>query len=54
VAAHRRGLTERKVEVLLDGGALVIEWRAGDGHVLMTGPATLSFKGDIDLGAYAS
>ena len=54
VAAHRRGLTDRKVEVLLDGGALTIEWRESDGHILMTGPATLSFKGDIDLGAYAS
>jgi diaminopimelate epimerase len=54
VAAHRRGLTDRRVEVLLDGGALTIEWRESDGHILMTGPATLSFKGDIDLGAYAS
>ena len=54
VAAHRRGLTKRKTDVLLDGGALVIEWRARDGHVLMTGSATLSFRGDIDLGAYAS
>ena len=47
-------LTDRKVEVLLDGGALTIEWRESDGHILMTGPAMLSFKGDIDLGAYAS
>ena len=54
VAAHRRGLTDRKVEVKLDGGALTIEWRESDGHILMTGPATLSFKGDIDLGTYAS
>ena len=54
VAAYRRGFTDRKVEVLLDGGALTIEWRESDGHILMTGPATLSFKGDIDLGAYAS
>jgi diaminopimelate epimerase len=54
VAAHRRGLTDRKVDVRLDGGTLTIEWRESDGHVLMTGPATLSFKGDVDLGAYAS
>jgi diaminopimelate epimerase len=54
VAAHRRGLTDRKVEVTLDGGPLIIEWRASDDHVLMTGPTTLSFKGDVDLGAYAS
>ncbi|HVU19201.1 MAG TPA: diaminopimelate epimerase [Rhizomicrobium sp.] len=54
VAAVRRGLTDRKVDVVLDGGTLAIEWRESDGHVLMTGPATLSFKGDVDLGAYAS
>jgi len=54
VAAHRRGLTDRKVEVRLDGGPLVVEWRASDDHVLMTGPTMLSFKGDVDLGAYAS
>ncbi len=54
VAAHRRGFAQRKVEVLLDGGALGIEWRAGDGHVLMTGPATLAFRGEVDLGAYAA
>lgn len=51
-AAFRRGLTGRKVEVVLDGGSLTIELRERDNHVLMTGPATLSFKGDVDLGAY--
>jgi diaminopimelate epimerase len=54
VAAHRRGVCERKVEVTLDGGALVIEWRESDGHVLMTGPATLAFKGEVDLKDYAA
>ncbi|MEM6304472.1 MAG: diaminopimelate epimerase [Pseudomonadota bacterium] len=37
VAAARRGLTGRQVEVVLDGGTLVIDWRA-DG-VWMTGPS---------------
>ena len=37
VAASRRGLTGRKAEIVADGGALEIEWRADD-HVLMTGP----------------
>jgi diaminopimelate epimerase len=50
VAAHRRGLTEREVDIVLDGGTLAIAWRAGDDHVLMTGAATLAFAGDIDLG----
>jgi diaminopimelate epimerase len=54
VASHRRGLTDRRVEVLLDGGPLFIEWRESDGHVLMTGPATLAFKGEVDLKDYAA
>lgn len=45
VAAARRGLTGRKVEVVLDGGSLFIDWRDSDGHVLMTGPATVAFRG---------
>jgi len=52
VAAHRRGLTGRKVEIVLDGGTLQIEVRERDGHVLMTGPSTLSFRGDVDLETY--
>jgi diaminopimelate epimerase len=51
VAAVRRGLTERKAEVQLDGGKLMIEW-CDDDHVMMTGPATLSFLGEIDLNQY--
>ncbi len=50
IAAHRRGLTGRKVRVELDGGILDIEWRENDDHVLMTGPAVLSFQGEVDLG----
>jgi diaminopimelate epimerase len=52
VAAHRRGLIGRKGQVELDGGTLTIEWR-DDNHVLMTGPAAISFTGDVDLDAYA-
>lgn len=48
VAAVRRGLAERKAEVILDGGPLTIEWRADDGHVLMTGPVATSFTGVLD------
>jgi diaminopimelate epimerase len=48
VAAQRRGLTGRHVEVIADGGILHIEWRA-DGHVLMTGPATVSFTGNLSF-----
>jgi diaminopimelate epimerase len=51
VNAVRRGLTGRRVEMLLDGGVLTIEWREADGHVLMTGPVETSFAGAIDLDA---
>jgi diaminopimelate epimerase len=49
VAAIRRGLTGRKVELLLDGGSLFIEWREEDGHVLMTGPTAMPFRGRLEL-----
>lgn len=48
VAAVRRDLTDRKVSVELDGGTLDIEWLADDGHVLMTGPIAISFRGHLD------
>jgi diaminopimelate epimerase len=47
VAAHRRGLVDERVTVVLDGGELDIGW-AGSGSVLMSGPATLSFEGTFD------
>lgn len=47
VAAVRRDLAGRKVTVSLPGGDLVIEWREGDGHVLMTGPYELDFEGTL-------
>jgi len=45
VAACRRGLVDRSAEVEVDGGALRIDWRERDGHVLMTGPVALDFAG---------
>jgi diaminopimelate epimerase len=47
VAAHRRGLAGRRATVELDGGELDVSWRE-DGHVIMTGPAALSFEGRFD------
>lgn len=47
VAANRRGLTGAKAEIIADGGALEVEWRA-DFHVLMTGPVAVSFSGVLD------
>jgi len=47
VAAHRRGLCERKAVLELDGGELTIEWRSSDDHVLMTGPVAVEFHGRL-------
>jgi diaminopimelate epimerase len=52
VAAHLRGLTERRATVRLDGGDLEIVWRDHE-HVLMTGPAALSFEGTFDTALLA-
>jgi diaminopimelate epimerase len=49
VSAIRKGLANRTVEVILDGGSLTLEWREADGHVLMTGPGVTCFTGEIDL-----
>ena len=46
VAAIRRGLTGRTVEILLDGGPLVITWTEDD-RVLMSGPVATSFEGTL-------
>ena len=50
VAAMRRDLVDAsKVEIILNGGSLFIEW-AGEGQpVLMTGPYTYVFEGQIDV-----
>jgi diaminopimelate epimerase len=47
VAAVRRGLAERKADVVLDGGTLSIHWREDDNRILMTGPATHVFDGHL-------
>jgi diaminopimelate epimerase len=47
VAAARRDLTDRSAVLTLDGGDLLIEWRAGDNHVIMTGPAAVDFAGEL-------
>lgn len=52
IAAMRRGLVGREVTVELPGGPLRIEWRA-TGHIGMTGPAATTFRGEVDLEAFA-
>jgi diaminopimelate epimerase len=46
VAAARLKLTARKVRVRLPGGELTIDWSDND-HVLMTGPFTHDFDGEV-------
>jgi diaminopimelate epimerase len=53
VAAIRRGLVQSPVRVSLPGGDLVIAWEPG-GTILMSGPATESFRGTFDWDAYAA
>lgn len=47
VAAHRRKLTGRSVDVQNDGGLVQIEWREADDHVLMTGPIELEYEESV-------
>jgi diaminopimelate epimerase len=51
VAAIRRGLADSPVRVDLPGGSLTIEWRDDD-RIIMTGPATESFRGSFDAAHY--
>lgn len=53
LAAMRRGLVEREVEVELPGGTLTIGWGA-DNRVTMTGPAATSFRGEFDPADYGA
>lgn len=42
-------LSDRKATVKLIGGDLLIEWNEKDNHVYMTGPAQVSFEGEIKI-----
>lgn len=54
VAAVRRELSARKAVVSLPGGDLVIEWRASDDHVLMTGPVAFEWEGVLEPALFES
>lgn len=49
VATARRGLTERKATVVVDGGELIIDWDAATDHVLMTGPVEVERTGVLSI-----
>jgi diaminopimelate epimerase len=52
VAAARLGHATRDMNVTLPGGALHIEWRARDDHVLMTGPVEYERQGRFDAALF--
>ena len=49
VAGIRLGLLDSVVDVQTHGGTLTISWAGASAPVLMTGPATPVFHGEIDL-----
>ncbi|WP_265092064.1 diaminopimelate epimerase [Marinobacter sp. 1-4A] len=49
VAGRLRGLLDDRVEVELRGGRLVIEWQGEGSPVMMEGPATSVFEGQLRL-----
>jgi diaminopimelate epimerase len=49
VAGIRLGLLDARVDVHTRGGVLTIAWAGGDAPVMMTGPATTVFRGEIDV-----
>lgn len=49
VAAHLTGRAGRQSDIRMDGGTLHIHWNDADNHILMTGPAAISFEGEITL-----
>jgi diaminopimelate epimerase len=49
VAGISLGLLDDTVEVQARGGTLRIHWAGGSAPVLMTGPATTVFEGEIDI-----
>lgn len=49
VAGIRLGLLDAEVDVQTHGGVLTIAWAGGNAPVMMTGPATTVFRGDIEI-----
>ena len=49
VAAAITGRSGRQSRIIMDGGALNIDWREADNHVYLSGPAAIAFEGTIEL-----
>ncbi len=53
VCAVRRKLTNRAIAVNLPGGALAMEWRQSDDHIMMTGAIELEYAGEFERADFA-
>jgi diaminopimelate epimerase len=49
VATARRGLTDRRATVVMDGGEVVIDWDEATDHVFMTGPVEVERTGGLSI-----
>ena len=49
VATARRGLTDRRATVIVDGGELTINWDEASNHVFMTGPVEIEGTGFLPV-----
>lgn len=49
VAAKLTGRRDNTSDIQMDGGLLHIEWDETTSHIMMTGPAAISFEGEIAL-----
>ena len=49
VAAAITGRCGRRSRVIMNGGTLDIDWREADGHVYLSGPATITFEGIAEM-----
>lgn len=49
VAAKLTGRRDRESDIRMDGGTLNILWDKDSDHIMMTGPAAISFEGEIAL-----
>ena len=49
VAAARTSRAGRQSRIIMDGGALGVEWSERDNHVRLTGPAEFAFEGEVEI-----
>jgi diaminopimelate epimerase len=49
VAGIQQGWLDEQVQVHTRGGVLTIQWQGADTSVMMTGPATTVFTGEMEI-----